>query len=35
VSPALSGDVIQAMRAAGWRPIRHARATYWKGIKRL
>lgn len=35
VTSSLGRDVIQAMRAAGWRPIRHARATYWKGIKRL
>lgn len=32
-SPALSRDVIQAMRAHGWRPIKHARAVYWKGIE--
>jgi hypothetical protein len=34
-SPALGRDVIQAMRAAGWRPVKHARVIFWKGIARL
>jgi hypothetical protein len=34
-SPMLSRDVIQAMRAAGWRHVRHARAAWWRGIRRL
>ncbi|WP_297826363.1 hypothetical protein [Mycobacterium sp.] len=31
-SPALGRDVEQAMRAAGWRCVRHARALWWKGV---
>jgi hypothetical protein len=34
-SPMLGRDVIQAMRAAGWRHVRHARVAWWKGIRRL
>lgn len=34
-SAQLARDVIQAMRAAGWRPVRHARIVWWKGIRRL
>jgi hypothetical protein len=34
-SPALGRDVIQAMRAHGWRHVRHARVAWWKGIRRL
>jgi hypothetical protein len=33
-SPALARDVIQAMRAHGWRNVSHARITWWKGVKR-
>ena len=33
-SAALGRDVIQAMRAHGWRHVSHARITWWKGIAR-
>lgn len=33
-SNALGADVIQAMRSHGWRAVRHANATWWKGITR-
>lgn len=31
-SPSLGRDVLQAMRAVGWRSVRHARGDWWKGI---
>ena len=34
-SPALGRDVLQAMRAHGWRCVRHARRHYWKGVRKL
>lgn len=34
-SSMLGRDVQQAMRAAGWRPVRHARCIWWKGKRRL
>jgi len=33
-SPALGRDVLQAMRSAGWRSVRHANADWWKGVAR-
>lgn len=34
-SPALGRDVLQAMRAHGWRCVRHATMHWWKGVRRL
>lgn len=34
-SPALGRDVLQAMRAHGWRSVRHATMNWWKGVRRL
>lgn len=34
-SPWLGRDVIQAMKAHGWRYVRHSNRPWWKGVKRL
>lgn len=31
-SAALGADVIQAMRAHGWRTVRHSAVWWWKGM---
>ena len=33
-SPALGRDVLQAMKAHGWRHVRHSCMYWWKGVKR-
>jgi len=33
-SPALGRDAYLAMKAHGWRSIRHARVAFWKGVDR-
>jgi len=33
-SPSLGRDVLQAMKAHGWRAVHHDHRPYWKGIAR-
>lgn len=34
-SPALGRDTFQAMKAHGWRSLRHETKHWWKGVRKL